>query len=242
MTYTNIQTITDNLLGTDSTEFTAANKTLYANIALDEVAALILQADGKWEFDDDDYTDLPIATTSLVADQQDYSFNGAGFLKINKIEIKNSNGTWEMLRQIDLQEKRNIAIGNYRTTAGTPREYDLMANSIFLYPKPSYASTGGMKVYYQRVMDYFASSDTTKEPGFAELFHALIPYKVALQYAISKNMMGKIGLLREEIARMERNLVEHYSGRNKATKVSMSLRKENYQMDDFQGEESVNWQ
>ena len=242
MTYTNIQTIIDNLLGTDSTEFTAANKALYSNIALDEVIALILQADSKWEWDDTNRTDLPIATTSLVANQQDYSFNGSGFLKILKIELKDAGGNWRTLRQIDLQEKRNIAIGDYRTTAGTPVEYDLYANSIFLYPKPSYASTGGMKVYYQRVADYFASDDTTQEPGFAELFHALIPYKAALTYAISKSMMGKIGLLREEIAKMEQNLIEHYSSRNRPQKTSMSVRKENYQMDEYEAEESVGWQ
>lgn len=242
MTFTQITTYIDNLLGTNSTEFSAANKALYCNLAQHEVAALIMSSDGKWEFDDSNHTDLPIATSSLVANQQDYSISGAGFLKILKVEIKNSAGNWQMLRQIDIQEKRNIAIGNYRTTAGTPKEYDLYANSIFLYPKPSYASSGGIKIYYQRVMDEFESTDTTKEPGFAELFHELVPLKAALKYAISKQMMGKIGLVREEIALKEQALVNHYSTRNKADKVSMSLRKESYGVDeDYQGEEAVNW-
>ena len=72
----------DFLLGTDATDYPTAQKTRNINRWFDRVISLILQADAKWEWDDTNYTDLPIATASLVANQQDYSISGTEFLKI----------------------------------------------------------------------------------------------------------------------------------------------------------------
>lgn len=231
----------DFILGTSTTDFSLANKTRCCNRWLDRATGLILQADGKWEWDDTNQTDLPIATTSLVANQKDYAISGATFLKVLKVECKDSTGDWRALDQIDTTQRKKVLLDDPDETAGSPTQFDLRYNSIFLFPKPSYASSAGLKVYYQRVCDYFVAGDTTQEPGFAAPFHRLLSYGASLDFAIANNMSGKISLLREEIAKLEFGLVEHYSSRNKDYRNRLSLAKEDYSTDDYEGEVSANW-
>lgn len=231
----------DFILGTTTTDFSLANKTRCVNRWLDRATGLILQADGKWEWDDSNQTDLPIATTSLVANQKDYAISGATFLKVLKVECKDSTGDWRALDQIDTTQRKKVLLDDPDETAGSPTQFDLRYNSIFLFPKPSYASSAGLKVYYQRVCDYFVAGDTTQEPGFAAPFHRLLSYGASLDFAIANNMSGKISLLREEIAKLEFGLVEHYSSRNKDFRNRLSLAKEDYSTDDYEGEVSANW-
>jgi hypothetical protein len=218
----------DFLLGTDTTSYPLTQKTRNANRWLDRALSLILQADAKWEFDCDNKTDLPIATTAMISGQRDYSFSGAGFLKILKVECKDQGGNWIPLRQVDKGRSKNEVLDDLSETGGVPHWFDLRANSVFLYPKPSYASAGGLKIFYQRVMDYFAHTDTTKEPGFAEPFHRLISYGMAHDYAIANDMRGKISMLSNEITKLEQGLVEHYAERNKDLKIKLTINKENY--------------
>ena len=207
----------------------------------DRAISLILQADGKWEWDDTNQTDLPIATTSLVANQKDYAISGATFLKVLKVECKDSTGNWRALDQIDTTQRKRTLLDDPDETAGSPTQFDLRYNSIFLFPKPSYASSAGLKVYYQRVCDYFVVGDTTQEPGFAAPYHRLLSYGAALDYALSQNMSGKIATCSGEIAKLEFGLVEHYSSRNKDFRNRLSLAKEDYSTNDYEGERSVNW-
>jgi len=230
----------DFLLGTDSTEYAIAQKTRNINRWFDRVVSLILQSDSKWEWDDNNHTDLPISVSSLVANQQDYSMSGAGFLKILKVECKNSSGDFVPLKQIDYTQKKNVALTEYQKTAGSPNEFDLVADSMFLYPKPSYASSGGLKVYFQRIPDYFVAGDTTQEPGFAAPFHRILSYGAALDYALAKNMTSKIGMLQNEITKLENGLISHYSDRDKDMRIRMTLKKEDYSVgEDYK--RSVNW-
>ncbi len=232
----------DFLLQTDATDYPVAQKTRNCNRWYDRAVTIILQADSKWEWDDLNKTDLPISTTSLVANQQDYSISAAGFLKILKVECKDSAGNWGALRQIDQSQRKDIAMTEYREVAGTPVEFDLFSNSIFLYPKPSYASSGGLKVYFQRTPDYFEADDTDTEPGFAVPYHRLLSYGAALDYCIANNMAGRIPMLQNEISRLEGGLIQHYSSRNKDMKNTITLEKENYGVaEEDIGRESVDW-
>ena len=241
---TNLQGIVqeiDFLLGTDATEYAVAQKTRNVNRWYDRAVSLILQSDSRWQWDDTNLTELPIATTSLVANQQDYSFTGAGFLKVLKAECKDRDGTWLPLQQIDISQKKDVAMSEYRSTAGTPREFDLMGESLFLWPVSDYASAGGLKIYFQRMPDYFVAADTTQEPGFAKPFHRLLSYGAAYDYAIAKNMVQKVTWLQNEIAKLEQGIVEHYSNRNKDFRIRMTLEKEDYSADEDLPE-SVDWQ
>lgn len=243
--YTGLVQDTDFLLwgtSTGTSAYAIADKTRNMNSWYDRTISLIMQADTKWQWDDTNLTDLPIATTSLVANQQDYSITDSGFLKILKVECKNSSGDWQALHQIDWNEKKDIAMDEYRETAGNPVEFDLLGNSIFLYPKPSYASSAGLKVYYQRTPDYFTSSDTTQEPGFATPFHRILSLGAAYDYALANGMTTKITILEKEIAKMESAIIDFYSTRNKDLKNRISIEQEDYSADsDYIGQQAVGW-
>ena len=226
----------DFLLNLDSnTTYPIKDKTRSVNRYYNRVVSLIFQADGRFEFDDNNQTDLPIGTTALVANQQDYSISGATFLKILRVEVKNSNGDWTQLKQISLQDKKGTAMTEYRSTAGVPVEYDVLAQSVFLYPKPNYSASASLKIYYQRDVSLFVSTDTTKVPGFAAPFHNILSFGAALDYAIANNLTSRIPLFREEIAKLEQAIIEFYGNRDKDSKLRMTILNEDYGQGDIMG-------
>ena len=218
---------------TETSPYAIADKTRNINAYYDKVASLIIKADDRWEWDDNNKTDLPIATTALVANQQDYNISATSFLKILKIEIKDSSGNWQPLKCISLEDKRTESMTDYLKTAGTPQEYDKIGNSVFLYPKPSTAITGGLKVYFQRNVTKFVAGDTTKVPGFIENFHRILSYGAAFDYAVANGMNGKISILKPLINEMEQAITDYYANRNNNDDPpSMSLESENWGQDD----------
>lgn len=216
-----------------------------ANRAMDEVVTIILGADGRWQFDDTNYTDLPIGTTNLVTDQQDYSFDPEQ-IDITRVECKDPNGNWIYLVPMDQSDLtppsnnplptsgltatgalggNNFSLTDFMKQSGTPIYYDKIANSIFLYPKPSYNSTGGLKVYFQRKPSYFVSTDTAKQPGFAKHLHKIISLKCAYIYGLSKLLApNKLQSLAVEIQKYEQKIKEFYSSRKKDEKSRLVAR------------------
>lgn len=178
------------------------------NNAYMKTIAKVLASSDTWDWDDSNYTDFPIATATLVAAQQDYTLpiaasgnDASTLLKILRIEVKNSDGDYEKLQQIDEREVQLTGLANFEETDGMPRYYRITGNSIELYPAPAAASvttSEGLKVYFQRTPDLFTSSDTTQEPGIPAPFHRLISLEAASDYAASKAMpntnyiLGKI--------------------------------------------------
>jgi hypothetical protein len=172
----------------NSTTYLIADLTRNANAALDKVVSLILGADGRWQFDDKNSTDLPIGTTNLVANQQDYSFD-TEYLVILDVICSDQNGNDIRLIPIDNADLgKEEALTQFMNVAGTPQYYDKVGDSILLYPKPSYSYTGGLKAYFQRKISYFSTSDTTKEPGFAKHLHKYISLFASYEYARTKGL------------------------------------------------------
>ncbi len=224
----------DFLIDTDLNSYPLTQKARNVNRYLDEVISLILQSDGRWEFDDNNYTNLPIATTSLVNEQQDYSISGGTFLKILRVEVKDINGNYYLLTPISEKDIQNQAMTEFQETAGMPKYYDKLGNSLFLYPKPSSANTtltAGLKVYFQRLPSYFVSTDTTKTPGFNPLYHRILSVGAALDYAIANGMNSKIKILTPLLQKLEDGLISFYTQRIKDESVRMKIGRENYGQD-----------
>lgn len=177
----------------NSNSYPIADITRNANTALDNVVTLILGADGKWEFDSTNATDLPIGTTPIISGQNDYSFDEE-YLVIKNIEITDSLGNWIRLKPIDVYENSDLPLSDYATQSGIPEYYDKLGESIILYPTPNYSiaptdsPAGGLRAYFQRKIDYFTTTDTTKEPGFAKHLHKYIPLYCAYVYACAKEL------------------------------------------------------
>jgi len=209
---------------TDTTTLPLAEFVLSANFGLDRVISLIMRADGKWQFDDTNQTDSLISTSDLVANQQDYGI-AITFLKIKKLRIKNSAGDWVTLKPIDRRQAPDSLLNR---DAGDPKFYDKLGTSIFLYPKPSYASTGGIEIQSQRGASYFIVTDTTKSPGFATQFHRLISLYGALDYCESNELDRKAQKIQTKISSLETELVEFYSGRDTDQKIGLRTKREDY--------------
>lgn len=212
------------IANTDTTTFPLVDFTRSANFALDKVVSIIFRADNRWEFDDSNSTDLPIATTSLVANQQDYGI-AVTHLKILKVRIKNQQGDWVTLNPIN---RRDLTDSQLTATAGEPINYDIVGNSVFVYPKPSYASTGGLELQFQRGASYFTIADNTKTPGFASQFHRLISLYAALDYCETNTMSQRATIIQNKITLLENELVLFYSSRDMDSKISITQSKEDY--------------
>ncbi len=163
--------------------------TNYFNEAYSRYVTVAMKSDGKWQFDDNNYTDYPAAVTNLVANQQDYQFLTT-FLNIIAVEVQNASGVWYTLSEVDEQEMSNdhVSMSQRFIVPSQPWMFDRKANSIFLLPAPNYNKTGGLKVKYQRPPSYFIYTDTSKVPGFAETFHEYLANYAIWKYAASKGM------------------------------------------------------
>ena len=216
--------------GDHASDFPLADCARVANKWGEWCIVKIIQASGRWEWDDTNNTDLPVANISLVANQQQYGVSAATFLTVSRVEAKDANGNGIQLQPFDLNKIRGTAENEFLSTAGTPKFYRINGSSLFLYPKPSYASTNAIRVFYQRDMgnNYFTATDTTKAPGFASIFHRIISYGVAHDYAIANSMGGKAKTFREEIERMAQEMTEFYANRQEDEKPSLTLSETDY--------------
>jgi len=221
MTFTQILAEARRLVKANSTSYTTADITVSANKALDRVVTIIRDSEGRWQWDDTNQTDFPFGTTALVANQQDYSV-ATSHLKIERVEVKNEAGVWNKMKPIDQADLFDQSITDFLSTAGDPVYYDKVGSSVLLYPKPDYSQAASLKVFHERGPSYYTVSDTTKEPGFASIFHNLIPMWCAYDYALI-NSNTVLENLRTEIDIWEDKLKDHYSHRDKDEKIRLTV-------------------
>ena len=175
----------DSLCDSTDTSYPVADKERRINTAVRETEGMIMGFDGSWDYDGTNQTDLPIATTDLVAGQQDYTLSGT-FQEIKVVRLLDNNGNWIKLKPFDKREV-GIAVDELFETNGLPQYYDKQGDSIFLYPAPAAANitaTAGLKVDFSRISSLItdlASADAAKEPGFAP-YDMVVAYKSAIPY------------------------------------------------------------
>lgn len=212
-----------------------ADLTRNANTALDMAISKILGADGKWQFDSTNSVDLPIGKTDLIAGQQDYSFDDEYLMLASPLQILARDGiTWMEL------EPSNDNVLSIAT--GDPINYNKMGRSFLLNPIPDYswrlATEGkkGLRAFFQRKIDYFTTTDTTKEPGFDKQLHAFVSVYCQYKYAKAKGLVKRLPDLErdmvfymgnEEKGGNERGeFVRFYSYREKDSKGNLHMNNE----------------
>lgn len=197
------------------------NFTHRLNLALSEVTALIDRVDGRWQFDDTNHDDLPIATTTLVNSQADYTLP-ASVTEIERVEIKDVSGNYSQIRPIDHTEVSG-GMTEFMKTDGMPVYYDKVGSSLILYPAPATGSVtmaAGLKIYSKRTPSYFTSTENDKTPGINPLFHELIALIACANYASEKSMDLAIGLM-GRVQIMKKALEEHYAGRKRDERLKI---------------------
>lgn len=195
----------------------------------DRFVALAFQADGRWAFDDTNYTDFPTAVTNIISGQRDYLFS-LDMLEIDKVAILPSSGTtlYQVVDKVaDVEDAdANSIVENNSTNVGIPYRYDKTASSIILDPTPNYSATSGLRVVYKRGAYYFVSTDTTRQPGFPSVFHEYLSLGASLDYAMDRTMKDLIATLGPRVQKMEMDIENYFSLRNRDEKQGMTPARE----------------
>lgn len=208
----------------------------------------VFESEGSYDFDDPNYNDLPFALKTLVASQQDYTLpakssgeNASTFMRLLGVEVMDASGKFQRLRRIDESDREmQPSITEYLSTDGMPRYYQEVANSILLYPAPAAASvtlTNGLKFFFQRSLDLFATTDTTQQPGLPEHFHRILSLGASLDYAEINNMKDRAKScklriygdpsVKDDIG-LKQELKNHYANRNKDVRQRLVTRRESF--------------
>ena len=203
----------------DSTQWPTAKIVASANNWLDRVTGFAIGADHRFQWDDTNHTELPEATTNLVANQSDYSFltdeQGNTILTLVRVDMLQTSGGSDYIK-LELIDQSNIpyALDEFYGTAGTPAYYDKIADNIVrLYPKPSTNITNGLKLYFKRTPSYFTASDTTKAPGVAPILHRGFVIAAAYDGALTLGLEN-LQALSVEMEKEERKMRDYFTARN----------------------------
>lgn len=205
------------------------------NLALDNVFHIIFKADGRWQFDDGGHNTYPILTGNLVDGQRDYSFTQDSdsnlILDIQRVFVRTSttSGYYEVF-PVDVQSAPEAEISEFvdgLNREGSPYEYEKTATGIFLNPIPSANVTAGLKIYVSREGSYFTTSDTTKKPGFAGLYHDYLVLATCYDYALGHNLKNR-DVFKRDMLEMGKKIEEFYARRDKHARPIMTTKRINY--------------
>lgn len=190
----------------DNSNYPLLSKARRVNAALDRFFTLAFAADGRWTWDDSNYDTAPIQSINLVSGTQSYNLDDftSEIINVLRVEALNSASSKLLLSRLD---RTNVtgALTDYQSTSGTPSEYDLVGEFIYLYPKPNYNSTNGLTLYIERNKSAFVSTDTTKVLGIPSIFNqyicnlASLPYLIEFQKAQKNDIAVKIASDEEQI-------------------------------------------
>lgn len=147
---------------------------------------IIFTSYGGWQYDDANQTDLPFASATLTADQVSYALP-TGSLTVRGIEIKDGGNVWYPLTPITEEQIREYqAMGEFYNTSSKPLFYQLVGETARIFPASNYTQNASIKVSFDRGSVAFASSDTTKAPGFAGEYHDILPLGASYDYLVEK--------------------------------------------------------
>lgn len=227
MTFTQIIAEARRLVKATTSSYLTGDIVVSANRAEERITQIIRDSQGRWQWDDSNNEDLPIATTGLFANQQDYELDLSHY-RIERLELKGQNqiNFSIKLKPFDISDVHCMDVYNSGAT-GTPEYYDKIGNSLFLYPTPNYTQQTSLKIFYERGPDYFTDADTTKTPGFNPLFHRLVALWAAYDYALINQLAVAKGLA-DDIALQEAQLKDYYALRDRDEHIKLSVRRHSF--------------
>ena len=214
LSFNNLVTLIDETVGTNSTSFTTANKTLYINLAVSNLMLMLHGegAGGVWVLDDSNQSDLPEVYEDLVSGTRTYSFTedpvGNNIIDIRAVFAKDSSsGVYQLLTPVGIDDAPST-MDDGQATGGVPTHYRKSGKRVSLDLIPDYNSTDGLKALVSRESTYFISTDTTNEWGFPGLWHEYLVLYPSYKYAKNKNLPIAESLKRD-VQEMEAKISKH---------------------------------
>ena len=220
------------LCDADTTSYTAATLLRRVNNALETLVGKIINSDGNWQYDDTNYTDLPVGTGNLVSGQSSYSFSSE-YLDILEVMILTTGGIYQRITPFDpseINQSFDEWVGSATGTPpnGFPEYYDKVGDSIRLDRSPTAAHatlTNGLKVRFKRTADLFTSAQVTtgtKVPGIPSPYHMLIAYMAAIPHCMTYKK-DRIALYEKKVDEMTKDMIEFYTRRAKDERPVMTM-------------------
>ena len=140
-------------------------------------------------WDDPNWNDLSIGYIDLVSGKAEYSVfkdtNNASITDIHSVSRQDGSGNWTKLTRSTIHENGEF---NEEEDTGDPYTYMYTGGYIMLQNIPSGSVTKGLKFFFSRTQRRFTAFDTIIEPGFNPLFHDILAYHAAMEFAIEKGM------------------------------------------------------
>lgn len=233
MTIADINQEIRDLCDADTTTYTASTLLRRVNNALETLVGLIINADGTWQWDDSNYSTLPIGTGTLVEGQTSYSFSDE-FLDIEEVSVLDAGGVWRKLKPVDPSELGDLSIEEYfgiktsSTPKGLPEYYDKQEDTVKLYPAPAATAvtlSSGLRVRFKRTADLFTSAQVTtgtKVPGIASPYHMLICYLAAIPYCMGYKK-DRVALYKKQADQLTEEMLTFYGQREKDRRKVMTM-------------------
>lgn len=221
---TGIVEATRDYVSADSTAYPINELTRNVNKYYKQIANIIQECDGSWQWDDNNYTTLPIETTNLVQDQKDYTLSD-DTRDITGVEVLDETGeVWRKLRKLDRQAMTTSAEEVFDESS-QPLYFEQFGDVLYLYPAANYSESGGLKIYTKRLNKLFVYTDTTKKPGFDEQFHDYLAIGAGYEYARSKKGLTNLAeSLYRDLKDMESKIRRFYTQRGGLKSMRMPKR------------------
>jgi len=188
----------------------------------------IFASNGNWQYDDGNYTTMPSSTTDVVSGTAQYSLP-TDALTVKRVEIKDNAGNWIVLAPITIEELGGVAVDEYMDTDGIPQSYRLVDNIIELFPATNYASTAGLKVYFDRDSVDFEYDATSTTPGFASPYHEMLPIGATIEYLkVKQPTSPTLPALMQDYLKLEQSIKQFYGKRFKDFKPRIGRLAQSY--------------
>lgn len=200
------------------------------NEAFDELMPRLLSWGDTLRFDDPAHGGNPVYQTNIVSGSGAYitaeDSNNNDILNITNVRILPSATATEYvdLIRMTLDDSRvPDVIAPNPSTSGVPTHFLEKGNTTYLYPEPNYSATDGLQLFFEREQSYFASSDTTKEPGIPKPFHRLLPLYVSRDW-LAVNKPAQTTLMQVVLAKINRaeQEIDTMIGRRNPTRQRLS--------------------
>ena len=223
MTLSEINSRISFITGVGVTDYTYLDRTIALNKWYFQTQTWLLQAQDEWDFDDLNNTTVPVATSTLTAQNSSLP---SGALRIKRVELSYNGGTtYYKASPIDIPA---TAPSQTETTySQTQPYYDTMANTISVYPAPSVSAPVTIKIWIDRSITPFTYTSEasnalltgTAVPGIDVNFHDLLALGAAHEWKYNKL---KDSSLLQDIAVMKADIQKHYSTKAKDRDLNLA--------------------
>ena len=207
------------ITNTDSGTYSDADLTAALNMYYSFVVNEVLDSMDGWDFQGE------VATTTLVANQQEYVFP-TDLVKFKRCEISYDGVNWYRVETFDINER-----GRATDSKSISEDFDqsqpfmdLDDGSLFLYPIPTQTVSAGLKIWYEKEITPLAND--TDEPTFSRAYHKILCFGAAKDYFMQnieiEGFEAKIKIVNSDFDKMLERMKNYYNKKTQDNHYELS--------------------